>query len=73
MSKVQIAGAKYAQANTEPLEELIIENVGPNVNSPSTEGGAFPMGREEILYTSLRADTLSLKKREKNMNMPKST
>ena len=61
MSKVQIAGAKYAQANTEPLEELIIENVGPNVNSPSTEGGAFPMGREEILYTSLRADTIIIK------------
>jgi tetratricopeptide (TPR) repeat protein len=61
MARVQIDGAEFAKSNPEPLEELIIENVGPNVNSPSTEGGAFPIGREEIIYTSLRADTIIIK------------
>jgi outer membrane protein OmpA-like peptidoglycan-associated protein/tetratricopeptide (TPR) repeat protein len=58
MSQIQIDGANYAKLNADPKEELIIENVGPNVNSPSTEGGAFPIGREEIIYTSLRTDTI---------------
>ncbi len=61
MTQIQIEGAEFAIANPEPLEELIIENVGPNVNSPSTEGGAFPIGREEIIYTSLKADTIIVK------------
>ena len=61
MAQVQIDGAEWAQSNGEPLEELIIENAGPNVNSPSTEGGAFPVGRQEIIYTSLRADTIIVK------------
>jgi outer membrane protein OmpA-like peptidoglycan-associated protein/tetratricopeptide (TPR) repeat protein len=61
MAQIQIDGAEFANANPEPQEELIIENVGPNVNSPSTEGGAFPIGREEIIYTSLKADTIIIK------------
>ena len=61
MAQIQIDGAKWAQENPEPNEELIIENVGPNVNSTSTEGGAFPIGREEIIYTSLRTDTIIIK------------
>lgn len=64
MAKIQLDGAAWAKKNMEPTEELIIENVGPNVNSPSTEGGAFPMGRQEIIYTSLRADTLIVKEDE---------
>jgi tetratricopeptide (TPR) repeat protein len=61
MAQVQIDGANWAIANPEPAEELIIENVGPNVNSASTEGGAFPVGRKEIIYTSLRTDTIIVK------------
>lgn len=58
MAQIHIDGAVWAKANQEPTEELIVENAGPNVNSPSTEGGAFPIGRDEIIYTSLRADTI---------------
>ena len=39
MAQVHIDGAKWAENHLEPKEELIIENVGPKVNSPSTEGG----------------------------------
>lgn len=62
MAQIHIDGAKWAKDNMEPTEELIIENAGPNVNSLSTEGGAFPMGRNEIIYASLRADTIIVKK-----------
>jgi outer membrane protein OmpA-like peptidoglycan-associated protein/tetratricopeptide (TPR) repeat protein len=55
MARIQIEGAKMAQTKTEPEEELMIENAG-SINSASTEGGAFPLGREKILYTSLNAD-----------------
>jgi tetratricopeptide (TPR) repeat protein len=61
MAQIHIDGAKWAKDNMEPTEELIIENAGPNVNSLSTEGGAFPMGRDEIIYASLRADTIIVK------------
>lgn len=61
MSQIQIQGALYAKQHPDPKEELVIENVGPNVNSPSTEGGAFPIGRSEIIYTSLRTDTIIIK------------
>ncbi|BDS11739.1 OmpA family protein [Aureispira anguillae] len=61
MAQIHIDGAKWAKNNAEPTEELIIENVGPNVNSPSTEGGAFPIGRNEIIYASLRVDTIIVK------------
>ncbi|MFT5645646.1 MAG: outer membrane protein OmpA-like peptidoglycan-associated protein [Aureispira sp.] len=61
MAQIHIDGAKWAKDNVEPAEELIIENAGTNVNSPSTEGGAFPMGRDEIIYASLRADTIIVK------------
>lgn len=61
MAQIHIDGAKWAKNNMEPTEELIIENAGPNVNSKSTEGGAFPMGRDEIIYASLRADTIIVK------------
>lgn len=61
MAQIQIDGAKWAKSNMDPSEELIIENLGSNVNSRSTEGGAFPLGRQEIIYTSLRADTIIVK------------
>ncbi|WMX12171.1 MULTISPECIES: OmpA family protein [unclassified Aureispira] len=61
MAQIHIDGAKWAKNNMEPTEELIIENAGPNVNSLSTEGGAFPLGRDEIIYASLRADTIIVK------------
>lgn len=61
MAQIHIDGAKWAKDNMEPTEELIIENAGPNVNSLSTEGGAFPMGRDEIIYASLRADSIIVK------------
>lgn len=62
MAQIHIDGAKWAKNNMEPTEELIVENVGPNVNSPSTEGGAFPIGRNEIIYASLRTDSIIVKK-----------
>lgn len=61
MAQIHIDGAKWAKNNMEPTEELIIENAGPNVNSLSTEGGAFPMGRDEIIYASLRTDSIIVK------------
>lgn len=61
MAQIHIDGANWAKKNKEPKEELIVENVGPKVNSPSTEGGAFPIGRTEIIYTSLRTDTIIIK------------
>lgn len=61
MAQIHIDGAKWAKNNAEPTEELIIENVGPKVNSPSTEGGPFPIGRNEIIYASLRVDTIIVK------------
>lgn len=55
MARVQIEGAQWAKANMEPTEDLIMRNAG-SINSASTEGGAFPIGRQKILYTSLNAD-----------------
>lgn len=55
MARVQIEGAQWAKNNINPKEEIIIRNAG-SINSASTEGGAFPIGRKKILYTSLNTD-----------------
>jgi len=58
MADINIKGADFAIANPDPFEEVLDENLGKNVNSASTEGGAFAIGRNEIIYSSLRSDTL---------------
>lgn len=58
MAKVQLEGAKWAKNNPDNKEELIIENAGDVVNSPSTEGGAFPIGRDKIIYSSLKTSEI---------------
>lgn len=58
MARVQLDGAKMAKANPATDEELIIENAGDVINSPSTEGGAFPVGREKIIYASLKTSEI---------------
>jgi len=68
MADIQIEGARWARVNTEPKEELIIENAGKVVNSASTEGSPFPMGREQIIYTSLKSDTLIYLEEDEEMN-----
>jgi len=56
---IEIEGAEYAiEIGEEPYESVIVDNVGPNVNSNSTEGGPFPIGRDKIIYSSLRSDSL---------------
>lgn len=57
MSRIQIEGAQWAKGNMEPTEELIIRNAG-SINTNSTEGGAFPIGRGQILFTSLNKDAI---------------
>lgn len=55
MARVHIEGAQWAKGNMEPQEDLIMRNAG-SINSASTEGGAFPIGRQKILFTSLNTD-----------------
>ncbi len=55
MARVQIEGAQWAKGNMEPMEQLIMRNAG-DINTASTEGGAFPIGRQKILFTSLNTD-----------------
>lgn len=58
-AEIEIKGAQLAKEWGEnPEEELVVENLGEMVNSSSSEGGAYPMGRETIIYSSLKADTL---------------
>ncbi|MCH2045542.1 MAG: OmpA family protein [Saprospiraceae bacterium] len=58
-ANLEVEGARYAiKIGSEPSETLIIENAGRSINSPSTEGGAFPLGRDTILYSSLYSDSL---------------
>ncbi len=68
MSEAAITGAKWTRTNTEPKEELIIENMGNNVNSPSTESAAFPLGREKVIFSSLRSDTLIFLEEDEDLN-----
>jgi outer membrane protein OmpA-like peptidoglycan-associated protein/tetratricopeptide (TPR) repeat protein len=56
MARTQIEGAQWAKGHMEPEEELMLRNDFV-INSNSTEGGAFPMGRNTILYTSLKSDS----------------
>lgn len=58
-ANLEIEGARYAtKIGAEPSETLLIENAGQIINSPSTEDGPFPLGRDTILYSSLYADSL---------------
>ena len=58
LAEIEIEGARWALKNKEPFEELDVKNMGAKVNSPSTEGVAFPVTRDRIIYSSLRADTI---------------
>lgn len=58
MAQIKIDGAKWAMDNMEPREETLIENMGNSVNSASTEGSVYPIGREKLIFTALRTDTL---------------
>jgi tetratricopeptide (TPR) repeat protein len=60
LANIEIAGAKWAQSQNEPYEELKIENVGKMINSPLMENYAYPVGRNKIIFSSLRSDTIIL-------------
>lgn len=56
--KVEIDGARYAKGLSEPAEALEIANAGRSINSSSTEGTAYPIGRDTLIFTALRSDTM---------------
>jgi outer membrane protein OmpA-like peptidoglycan-associated protein/tetratricopeptide (TPR) repeat protein len=58
MAQIKIDGARWAIQNMDANEETLVENMGKNVNSTSTEGSVYPIGREKLIYTALRTDTL---------------
>lgn len=58
LAEIEIEGAKWAQGQNEPFEELKIENVGKLINSPLMENYAYPVGRNKIIFSSLRSDTI---------------
>jgi len=58
LANIEIEGAKWAIKVTQPYEELIITNAGKNINSPLMENYAYPVGREKIIFSSLRSDTI---------------
>ena len=58
LANIEIEGAQYARQHPEPFEKIVVENLGPQVNTPSTEGTAFPLGRNRLIYSSLRSDTI---------------
>jgi outer membrane protein OmpA-like peptidoglycan-associated protein/tetratricopeptide (TPR) repeat protein len=58
LSEIEIEGARWALQNPNPYEPLVVENLGKNVNSPSSEDGPTAVGRDQIIYSSLRTDTI---------------
>ena len=58
MAQIEIEGAKWALANPEANEKIVIDNVGSPINTPSSEDGAFGVGRGVLYFSSLKTDTL---------------
>lgn len=58
LAQVEIDGAKWAQQVTEPYEELIIENPGKTINAALVENYAYPVGRNKMIFSSLKHDTI---------------
>lgn len=58
LAEIEIEGARWALQYPNPNEPLVIENLGKTVNSPSSEDGPTAVGRDQILYSSLRTDTI---------------
>lgn len=58
MATIAVDGAKWTKSHVEANEETLIENMGTSINSASTEGSAFPIGREKIIFTALRTDSI---------------
>lgn len=57
LTKIEIEGAQYARKAI-PDEEVLIDNMGRNINSPSTELAPYPIDRNQVLYASLKSDTI---------------
>jgi outer membrane protein OmpA-like peptidoglycan-associated protein/tetratricopeptide (TPR) repeat protein len=58
LASIEIEGAQYARQNPEPFERIVVQRLDSTVNSYSTEGTAYPIGRNRLVYSSLRADTI---------------
>ena len=58
LAQVEIDGAKWAQKVTEPYEELKINNPGKMINAALVENYAYPIGRNKIIFSSLKHDTI---------------
>jgi len=58
LADTEIAGAKWAQTVTSPKEELIIKPLDKTVNSPLMENYAYPVGRNKMIFSALRGDSI---------------
>jgi outer membrane protein OmpA-like peptidoglycan-associated protein/tetratricopeptide (TPR) repeat protein len=59
LAQIEIDGAKWAQTvGTKSNEELKIANAGKEINSALMENYAYPVGRDKMIFSSLRSDTI---------------
>jgi tetratricopeptide (TPR) repeat protein len=59
LARIEIDGAKMAQSvGTKSKEELKIKNAGKEINSALMENFAYPVGRNKMIFSSLRSDTI---------------
>ena len=57
-SKLQAEGCDLAIQMFAHPDTVKVEHLGANVNAPYTEFGPVPVGNDELLYSSLKSDTI---------------